>query len=604
MIIMIKLFIKYFMIVIAITISIAPFGMGQSEDPGADTPGNVGLHMDMNIEDSGIHISADVTGLIGLFSSNGYMNLGRPRIDLIIEVKDSNKKIRRFEIAAYVDMDHPVKIDFTEQSIHIRKLIIEAGTKHQKADSDLTWESDLRINPVTSDFKINDFKLNFFGMKVTGTLAGTSEDRQSGKKHAKNRQKISALVRIGECSPKTILANMGIKIAPETSKDMLKKFSVAFKADYSDKTILISHFAGMLDNIMFLGSAKIKDIKNPEISFDLAVDDINLDSYRSIKIDQKKSRQNKKTDPVEEKKVPGKTIRWKKAIDLIKNMSDIKGNIKIGRLIVFRTRFEDAEITARIKKGKLVADPVKAKFYGGIMTGRFTADARKKPAALLKLYLDIKNLFMERLLYDIFKKKEDMFSGKTKLNLALTGMGNSWRELKQNLSGQCSFSISDGVIHGLKIIPAQNEKEYAFNTQSHDIKSENKQENILKKQEFQSIEARLQIKNGVIHNEDLAFKANDVDIKGKGMINLVEKKVDYELLANITGFPDVPISISGPFSKIQLDIQKMKFAQDTAFGLITSPITLSTSAFNIGTTTIKSIGKGFLILLGGKKETQ
>ncbi|KEO54946.1 AsmA family protein [Thioclava pacifica] len=191
-----------------------------------------------------------------------------------------------------------------------------------------------------------------------------------------------------------------------------------------------------------------------------------------------------------------------------------------------------------IDNGRLVADLRQVSAYGGSVTGQVVANARSGFSAAADL--SAKGLSMQPLLSDLADYTR--LDAKADLAVKLLASGNSQAALARSLSGSGTVALGKGALQGLDLVGMLRTLDMNYVGEG-------------AKTIFDQITASFTIANGVLSNDDLAFKAPLLSAAGKGRVDIGAQTLDYTVTptalskADGTGGVKVPLTIKGPWSK-------------------------------------------------------
>jgi AsmA protein len=322
-------------------------------------------------------------------------------------------------------------------------------------------------------------------------------------------------------------------------KHTISGLNLGLKAD--GKKLAVNGLNVKVNESQIKGAVSISQFSKPLYSFDLDIDQLNLNDYIS-------------DEPSETKATGDETID----LSALKALN-ATGSIRIGKLNYGETKLSNVRIDLKADEGVATLSPLSANLYGGNMKGSLRLDARNTPDIAFKQ--NMTGVSVGPLLNDAINN--DMLSGKGTINVDITTKGNTVNTFKKSLSGTSSLALADGAIKGVDIAGQIREiknkvnllKGNAVETASDDTK----------KTDFSELTASFVIKDGIAHNEDLAMKAPILRLaKGdsRGDINIGSETINYtatptivksikgqggENLDELAGIA-IPLKISGTFA--------------------------------------------------------
>lgn len=322
-------------------------------------------------------------------------------------------------------------------------------------------------------------------------------------------------------------------------KYVVSGLNLGLKAD--GKKVAVNGLNVKVNDSQVKGALSISQFKKPLYTFDLDIDQLNLNDY----ITEEKSDTKSTGDEV---------------IDLsaLKALN-ANGSLRIGKLNYGQTKVSNVRIDLKADEGVATLSPLSASLYGGSMKGSLRLDARTTPHIAFKQTLS--RVSVGPLLQDTINN--DMLSGTGTVKLDITTKGNTVNTFKKSLAGNSSLALADGALKGIDIAGQirgiKNKvnmlKGKAVETESDDTA----------KTDFSELTATFTIKDGIAHNEDLAMKAPILRLaKGnsRGDVNIGSETINYtatptivksikgqggENLDDLAGIA-IPLKISGTFT--------------------------------------------------------
>jgi AsmA protein len=316
------------------------------------------------------------------------------------------------------------------------------------------------------------------------------------------------------------------------------------------------------DDSTLTGDASVKNLSNPAIGFNLAVDSINVDRY----LTQQASNGGKTGSGTNTSTPPPAAVALL-PVETIRGLN-IDGLFKVQSLVVNGLTAEQASVKIIAKNGILRTEQGVKIFYNGSYAGQTTVDARQN-TPLITVNEQATGINIEPLLIDLMG--ESSVSGVANIKASLTTRGNNMTAIKSTLNGNAEFSFQDGAITGIDVgaLIKQAEAVLKGDLAAAMVKGEGKTA-------FSNMSGTAQITNGLVNNNDLLVTSGLVNIKGAGTANLVSEKIDYRLTLQRTKALEakettdtkdlknilIPVNVKGTFAKpsVQLDVKAIMLA--------------------------------------------
>lgn len=331
--------------------------------------------------------------------------------------------------------------------------------------------------------------------------------------------------------------------------------NLGLKAD--GKKVAVNGLNLKVNDSKIKGALSVSQFKKPLYTFDLDIDQLNLNDYI--------------TEGGSEEKTTGD-----EPIDLsaLKALN-ANGSLRIGKLNYGETKVSNVRIDLKADEGVATLSPFSASLYGGKMNGLLKVDARSTPNIAFKQKMS--SVSIGPLLQDTINN--DMLSGTGTVNVDVNTTGNTVNAFKKSLAGSSSLALADGAIKGIDIagkVRGIKSKINSFKGGSSESNS-----NASEKTDFSELTATFSIKEGVATNNDLAMKAPILRLaKGDsgGTVDIGNESINYsavptivksikgqggENLDELAGV-SVPLKISGSFANPKFGLDTKALAQGIA----------------------------------------
>jgi len=286
------------------------------------------------------------------------------------------------------------------------------------------------------------------------------------------------------------------------------------------------------------------DASPQAIRFTLAADQVNLDRYLPPPPPKPAAGAPKGASAPSTKPEEPIDLSALKALDL-------KGDLKIERLIASNVKLESVHLGVKAAGGKVDAEPLTADLYQGKLSGAASANAHTNRFALKA---DLGGVTLGPLLKDALNN--DLLEGRGSVALDVQTGGASVSAMKKALSGGASLALRDSSLKGVNLAEllrkARSLRGSSPPAEQGAIAAE--------RTDFTELGASFVIRNGVAHNDDLSAKSPLLRLAGSGDIDLGANSIDYLIKASVVasssgqGGKDlaelrgvtVPVKVSGP----------------------------------------------------------
>lgn len=322
-----------------------------------------------------------------------------------------------------------------------------------------------------------------------------------------------------------------------------------------------ANLAGKLDQSNMKAKLGMEHFSSPAYSFDVAIDQLDVDRYLPPKPAGGGSKQGAE---------PEKPMDF----SALKKLN-ASGEVRIGSLKVSNIKSSNVVLRIKAADSRLTVNPLSANLYQGTMNGSLSVAAAATPRIALKQRLS--GIDIGPLLKDALNK--DMLEGRGTLNLDVDTAGDTVSAMKRALNGTAAVNLVDGAIKGINVAAAlRNAKAQLGSLRGEQTQAASAAE----KTDFSELRASFNIRNGVAHNDDLYAKSPLLRLGGSGDVNLGTDSLDYLAKATVVGTLEgqggkdlaslrgvtVPIRLSGPFTALKYTLDFNALAQEAVKGKI------------------------------------
>jgi AsmA protein len=345
-------------------------------------------------------------------------------------------------------------------------------------------------------------------------------------------------IEIAEFSPRKLVAELGQEFPVKTSDpNALNSVSLKAHVKADAKKAALSKGVMNLDQSKLDFSATAADFSRPNLKFDLALDQIDLDRYMAPKSEQ--PAQAAGTSPPAKEKADYTPLR----------RMILEGTAKIGKLTVSKAKIQDVLVEINAKNGIINLDPLKLKMYQGNADGKATLNVVKDiPQSSMKLRVN--SIQVQPLLKDVMDK--DFLAGSTNADINLSMEGDQPDRIKKTLNGKGERRFNDGAIVGIDLAGMVRNIGSAFGLAQKSAERP--------KTDFTELVMPFTIKNGVANTPGTSMKSPFIRINAAGTADLVKETLDFRVepkaVGSIKGQGDetqrsgimVPVLVSGTFA--------------------------------------------------------
>jgi len=388
-------------------------------------------------------------------------------------------------------------------------------------------EKDIDKGTVPIDFTARAFKQ--LDMNIKGRILDID-----------SQPRFDLAMRVSPFSPRELFATLDQPF-PLKTKDPQAVDRVSLKTNLTgnQKMITLSEGTLDLDESKLAFSTSVKDFPKPDVTFNLAMDKIDLDRYLPPPGEKKVEREVKTQSPPPEKEKTDYTALRKLRVN---------GRLKVGELEVKNARMQDLDVTVSGENGVFILKPVNLNLYKGTVDAEGSLNVvQDVPRTEVKL--QSQGIEVSPLLKDVFKK--DILEGTVLTRLDLTTQGNEANGIKRTLNGTGELIFNDGAIKGIDLARMIWNLKDAFGLTEKTKKPSTA---------FTELRVPFTVTDGVMNTSETSLKSPLIRIVAKGKVNLVEKtlnlRMEPKVVATLKGQGDtekrsgimIPVNVTGTFS--------------------------------------------------------
>ena len=438
----------------------------------------------------------------------------------------------------------PVVVKLKQQAIDITgmNLSVDANGKDLPGGA---VKLTLTANPVAVNLKqqtlqVDALDLNTLGMSIKGAIKGQSITG--------DKPQFNGNIAVAEFNARDVLQQLGQEAPVTADNSTLTRVSASFDLAATTSSAALNNLKARLDDTSLDGKLAVTDFASQAITFDLNLDEINLDRYLPPPAEGK-------AKPAAASPAPAATGGGKEPelipVDALRKLN-ANGTARITKLIANKLKVNDIVVKVNASGGKANIKP-SASLYQGKFDANVTVDARKQTPAL-SIGSNLNGVQIEPLLKDL--QGEAKLAGVTRAKVNVTAVGNTESAVKKTLNGNASFSFKDGALVGVNIAKLIRDGMAKLNGKPATRTNEPE------KTDFSSLGGTAKITNGVVNNNDFKMSSPLLRITGAGKADLVRENLDYLLKTAIVGTLQgqggkelsqlkgvtIPIKVTGPFS--------------------------------------------------------
>jgi len=369
-----------------------------------------------------------------------------------------------------------------------------------------TLEANIAANLITQVIELSGLNLVSEPLKVKGDISLT-------KIFAKNPD-ISGKIKVAAFSPRKLFKKLDIEIPSMADTKALTQAAFDTNVSGNLNKIKLTQLKLILDDSLIEGQITLINNKTKNINYSLNLDRIDLDRYLPPPTTQTSSFGI----------IPTAIAAAKPAalfpVDLLRSF-DMSGDIKAGQIIMNRLQIDNISTKIKQQQGNLKIEPINGSAYGGKYLGHINIDARRGNgnSPLISVNESLTNVNIGPVIKIISGK--DALSGTGNVSAVLTTRGQSINALKESLNGEVKISLANGALKGIDFVKIIRDT-YAQYKNQKTTTAGGKEET-----PFTSMNVSFQVRNGIMHSNDLMIHSALPLVRGKGSINIINNTLDY-----------------------------------------------------------------------------
>ncbi len=360
--------------------------------------------------------------------------------------------------------------------------------------------------------------------------------------------KLSGDLLVKPFNAQNLMKSFAIDYEPQQTNALRKvSFSSSFIADMD--SVSLERLRASVDDSELVGSLAVKNFAQPAATFDLQLNEINLDSYSPKESGGEESQNDAEIDTTA-LAVPMALFKEYKA----------NGQLNVGKLIAGGVQVQDISVGVVSKQSATTITPA-ATLYSGQLSGTINYQ-ETSTGAKLSVNNTIDSVDLEGLLTDA--GVTDQLSGTGNLNMDIEV---AEAQGQQTNKGTIKLSALNGALKGIDIKDILDKalvryKEY----RGKETATEEEQTGSVDDQtRFAEMGGTFKLNNFVLTNNDFAMKAPLFRVNGAGEIDMGVQGLDYNVDVAVVKSTDgqggagldelegvvIPVKIFGPFSALQ-----------------------------------------------------
>jgi AsmA protein len=440
---------------------------------------------------------------------------------------------RRDALPIHIDGQFAAELDTAAQRYRLTALQFKGTYSPRTGAASLPWQlaaPDLSLDLSMQTLAAPNLSLDLAAAHIQAQVVGSK---------IIDAPRMSGTFQLAAPALPGSMGKLGMPLPVTRDARALSKLTVRGNYVYGGNALRADRLDVQLDESTLRGSVAITNLDTLALSFNLAIDRIDLDRYRG---------------PASAAKVPPKADD--KPVELaatpLKSL-DASGTMTIGAATISGMKLTNLSIGVHAKDGITRIAPAKAQLYGGQYSGALSLDERTSEP-VLNIDQTMTSIDVAHLLDDFAKSKR--LSGRGNVNAHLSAHGRTSEDLIKNLSGHIDANLANGALEGIDIWYEINRAQSLLKQQALPSGSSTG------RTAFDSFRASADVTNGIATTKDLNVASQQLRLTGQGSTNLVNQVIDYDIKATVLKTPaaaaqnivgltlaEIPVKITGTISR-------------------------------------------------------
>lgn len=516
----------------------------QTDDSAAADPAGLDI-ADIRISDAKISYVDNQAGssnsISGLSMTSGRIAAGSP-FDIAAEFNfDSTPD----NLGGQLTISGAVLMSEVGGRISIDGLNVSGNLRGIAPDpTDFNFDSRaVNIDTTAQSVSLGEMDLAVLGLSMTANVEPFS--------YAVSPQP-RANLRVHEFSLKELMQTMGEEAPATIDPNALQRVSFVADLTVGATALSMSNMSMQLDDTTMQGNLSVPTTPSGVMRFELVADSIDLDGYMAPATD--------------EVAVEAEEAAIEIPVDMIRALN-ASGSFKLEQANLSGMTFENLEFFLNSADGKLRLHPISADLFDGAYKGDVQIDASTDTPSL-SVNENIVDVQLTPLVEAMFGVAN--VTGTVNGTFALSGRGSDMDAIRKDLDGNIAFELKDGAWEGTDVW-------YQLRRARATLRQEPAPEPKLPaRTEFSQVSTSGDVVDGIMQSDDLVADLPFMRVTGSGIVNFVNRDVDYSLEARVVEKPElmtnmsdseivdftaavVPLKISGPLSSpsFGIDIEGM-----------------------------------------------
>jgi AsmA protein len=487
---------------------------------------------DLNLETGAIRFDDWIP-----LSFSAHINNSKPEADASIKLDT------RIRINQALDV-----FDVKNFTLDVNALMKSIASERIAATVKMKADVDMRKQTVN----LSSLDVSALGARLKAALTITDLD---------TKPLIKGTVSSNTIKPRELAGKLGIQLPPSRDSWALSELSFNSQLEAGTTFAKLDKLAVKLDKSTLSGFVHVNNLAQPNISYRLALDNIDLDAYLPAPAASPAS-----TAPVAA--APPADVAIPLPLEFLRKLA-LDGQFSIASLQVNKIAISDMLIKTHAADGVIKVDPLSMKLLGGSFDAGLTLDARSTPS--YQIIAKASNLapgkVVDPLLVGLLGNQKLSVEGVAQFNADIKTHGETLNTLKQAATGAVSFNMGQTSITGVDLDNYFKNKLAGFLESKKITPPESLSSAYTPQQKtaFDKVVVHAKLGNGKVNNDRLLLDSNRLKVKGSGVIdimnNSLDEKVFVQLDAGSAGSTaneilkhPIGVHLHGPFAGVATDL--------------------------------------------------
>ncbi|MGR9114405.1 MAG: AsmA family protein [Gammaproteobacteria bacterium] len=369
--------------------------------------------------------------------------------------------------------------------------------------------AEAAVNLKSQHLKISGLKIRSGDLNISAEISGTS---------VIDNPVFEGPISITPFNLAQLLNQWNISLPNMRDANALSRVSADFSLQASPTSADLENLVIKLDDSTVKGSTRVDNFSHPAITFNLAIDSLDLDRYLA----PPQPEPSPKTIAS-----PAAAVAAGASLFPVATLRDlnVNGLLSIDKVKVNNLSMQGFNVKLTAKNGVINTQQSVKNFYQGSYNGSLGLNVSNSQP-VLALNEKLTNVQIEPL-YKDFKGENSKLTGSVNASARLQGRGNSTQALKSSLNGQLNFAFTNGVVKGFNL------QQIIDNAKSIIKGSPLVTDNPKDQTVFSEIKGSANVTNGLIVNKDLVANSSKLRVTGEGQADLKTEQLNYQVKARL-----------------------------------------------------------------------